>query len=226
LIDFAADRRAPTPTAAAEMAVPVRTELIADIEDLARRSLACWRRGLDIRRTELRALLRAWPTVQLLLAIPCQRLDAISERLPRALRANAQIHVTQHSRIAARLTPLLLRARILRERERACASLERTFRASRILAERRRERLAALAARLTAGLRSNREAHRHRVLRDRERIEALFDRATRAVVTRLERHVARAQRAGQVLTALSYQGVLARGNTVANCRCGPTWPAA
>ena len=38
LIDFAADRRAPTPSAAAEMAVPVRTELLLDIESLSRRA--------------------------------------------------------------------------------------------------------------------------------------------------------------------------------------------
>src|SRR5437016_3169628 len=49
LIDFAADRRAPTPTAAAEMAVPVRSELLLDIESLSRRALACWRRSPEAR---------------------------------------------------------------------------------------------------------------------------------------------------------------------------------
>src|SRR5213595_47250 len=55
LIDFAADRRAPTPTAAAEMAVPVRSELLLDVESLSRRALACWRRNQQARRTELRS---------------------------------------------------------------------------------------------------------------------------------------------------------------------------
>src|SRR5213079_1010113 len=45
LIDFAADKRAPTPTAAAEMAVPVRAELFAEVSTLARRVLVCWQRG-------------------------------------------------------------------------------------------------------------------------------------------------------------------------------------
>ena len=55
LIDFAADKRAPTPTAAAEMAVPVRSELFVEVESLARRTMLCWQRGQECRRNELRA---------------------------------------------------------------------------------------------------------------------------------------------------------------------------
>src|SRR5215813_4264548 len=53
LIDFAADKRAPTPTAAAEMAVPVRSELMTRLSGIASRQLACWKRGVDQRRKEL-----------------------------------------------------------------------------------------------------------------------------------------------------------------------------
>src|SRR5579871_6314709 len=116
LIDFVSDRRAPTPTAAAEMAVPVKSELIARIDGLARRAFACWTRGQDHRRTELRAAVRALPSADTLLAIPRQRLDACADRLPRALRANAQMHHTDFSRIAGRLTPLLLRVGVARQR--------------------------------------------------------------------------------------------------------------
>src|SRR6185437_8421571 len=116
LIDFASDKRAPTPTAAAEMAVPVRAELIAELMSKARRALACWQRGQDHRRTELRAATRALPSGEELLAIPRQRLDSCAERLPRALRANAQIHHTQYSRVAGRHGPQLLHTNIEQRR--------------------------------------------------------------------------------------------------------------
>src|SRR5947209_5885229 len=99
LIDFVSDKRAPTPTAAAEMAVPVKSELIARVDNCARRAFACWSRGQEHRRTELRAAARALPSADTLLAIPRQRLDACADRLPRALRANAQMHHTDFSRI-------------------------------------------------------------------------------------------------------------------------------
>ncbi len=189
LIDFASDRRAPTPTAAAEMAVPVRADLIADLMNKARRALACWQRAQDHRRTELRAAIRALPTAENLLAIPRQRLDAASERLPRALRANAQIHHTQFSRVAGRFSPQLLRNNV----------------------ERRRERLAAAQQRLGTALKTYKETQNTRIARARERMTTLSERATRAMNNLLDSRDARAERAGQLLTAFSYRGVLSRG---------------
>jgi exodeoxyribonuclease VII large subunit len=189
LIDFVADKRAPTPTAAAEMAVPVKSELIARIENCARRALASWSRGQDHRRTELRAAARALPSAEALLAIPRQRLDACADRLPRALRANAQMHHTDFSRIAGRLAPQLLRVSV----------------------ERQRARFTAAAGLLAASLRHNAEAQRTRIDRARERLKALMERGERAVVSLLDRRADRIERAGQLLAALSYHGVLARG---------------
>jgi exodeoxyribonuclease VII large subunit len=139
LIDFAADRRAPTPTAAAEIAVPVRSELMARIAKLTERRLACWQRGVEQRRRELMMLARALPKD--VLALPRQSLDSLAERLPRALRANAQIHHTQYSRIGPRLAPQLLRARIARHRDRVTACGNASRRAMLTLLDQRAARI-------------------------------------------------------------------------------------
>jgi exodeoxyribonuclease VII large subunit len=141
LIDFAADKRAPTPTAAAEMAVPVRAELIGRLDSLARRNVASWLRGQEARRTELRSALRALPSADDLLALPRQRLDGAAERLPLALRANAQLHHVRFSRAAARLSPIALRRRIDGERLRLRNAIERAHRAVDVMLDRRFTRL-------------------------------------------------------------------------------------
>src|SRR4029079_16369468 len=129
---FPPARRAPTPTAAAEMAVPVRAELMTAVSNLGSRKLACWRRNVDSYRNERRPLGRALPALDDLLAVPRQRLDACTGRLPRALRANAQIHHTQLTRAASRLSPRLLSHRIERCHEQTAAFGDRARRAFRI----------------------------------------------------------------------------------------------
>jgi exodeoxyribonuclease VII large subunit len=187
LIDFAADWRAPTPTAAAEKAVPVRAELLTRFASLGHRKLACWQRGLERHRKELSLLARALPKD--ILAQPRQCLDSLSERLPRALRANAQLHHTQYSRIASRLAPQLLRNQV----------------------ERRRERYDNLHRRLSASLLANAQAHRARIARNRDRLTACGNASRRAMSTLLDRHSARLDRADRLLIAFSYREVLKRG---------------
>jgi exodeoxyribonuclease VII large subunit len=132
------------------MAVPVRAELMASLADLGSRKLACWRRNVDRYRKELRLLARALPALDDLLAVPRQRLDACAGRLPRALRANAQIHHTQLTRAASRLSPRLLAHRIERCREQTAAFGDRARRAFRILRDRRIARLRSAGQLLAA----------------------------------------------------------------------------
>ena len=211
LIDFAADKRAPTPTAAAEMAVPVRSELLLEVAALARRSMLCWQRGREMRRNELRAAARALPSLSELLAIPRQRLDSAAAALPRGLKANTHAHFRHFASVGARLTMRVLRAQLAHARQRLAGSGERITHSAKSLLRNRNERFAGLAIRLKASKLSNAQAQRQAIARDRERVHRLAERARRAFATSTQRLAARVDHSGQLLNALSYRGVLARG---------------
>jgi exodeoxyribonuclease VII large subunit len=211
LIDFAADKRAPTPTAAAEMAVPVRSELFVEVADLARRTRACWQRGHESRRNELRAAARALPAASDLLAIPRQRLDSASAALPRGLKANTHAHFRRFAAAGARLTLRVLHGQISQADHRLTVCGERLGLSARSLLRRRRDRFAGLEVRLRASKLSNAQAQRNAILRQRERTHRLAERAHRALATLLQRLDARVENSGKLLSALSYRGVLARG---------------
>ncbi len=103
LIDLAADRRAPTPTAAAEMAVPVRAELADLVANLTQRLHAGLRRDLDSRRERLQGLARGLPEPRRLLETAMQRLDERSERLENAVRGGLARRQAEVEALSARL---------------------------------------------------------------------------------------------------------------------------
>ncbi len=211
LIDFAADKRAPTPTAAAEMAVPVRSELFVEVAALARRTMVCWQRGQESRRSELRAAARALPSAGNLLAIPRQRLDGAAGALPRGLKANTNAHHRRFTHISAGLTLRVLRGQVAQARQRLTVSGERIKLSARSLLRNRRDRYAGLEVRFKASKLANAQAQRNAIARSRERTERLTERAQRALMTLMQRLDARVAHSGQLLSALSYRGVLARG---------------
>ncbi len=108
LIDFVSDRRAPTPTAAAEIAVPVRAELVANNLDLNRRLGLAAQRLLAERRRDLDGLSRGLRGPHELLALARQRLDEAAERLHRALLTFGAEKRNGLTAITARLRPRLV----------------------------------------------------------------------------------------------------------------------
>jgi exodeoxyribonuclease VII large subunit len=118
LCDFAADVRAPTPTAAAEMAVPVRTDLLGQLRELGHRVERCAQRALERGREQLDTSLRRWPEREALLAPQRQRLDDLADRLPRALRTELSHARAALGQTAGALRPGLLRASYARAKER------------------------------------------------------------------------------------------------------------
>src|SRR5262249_17950044 len=143
LIDFAADKRAPTPTAAAEMAVPVRSELFAEGDSLARRGRVGWQRAQESRPNDLRSAARALPPANQFLARPRQRLDSAGAALPRVLRANTHAHFRRFATSSARLTLRVLRGQVTHARQGLTTAGERLTLSARALLLRRRERFAS-----------------------------------------------------------------------------------
>ena len=189
LIDYAADRRAPTPTGAAEMAVPVRADLEATTTDLGRRLHLAVRRLNDRRKADLRSAGRALPSLDTLVAVPRQRLDLAASKLGRGLERNAARHRALLTEAARRLIRLSPQARV--------ASL--------------RARLDGLGQRLIASQGASLRTERQRLDRQRQTLLDLKARSHRALAVLLDRRRSRLSTASQLLKSVSYQGVLDRG---------------
>ena len=108
LIDFVSDRRAPTPTAAAEIATPVLADLAAEVADSARRMERQTRQALERARERLRSAERGLPRPEALLAVGSQRFDLAARGLGAGLDANVGLHAQAFARVGPRLNPALL----------------------------------------------------------------------------------------------------------------------
>src|SRR5690606_12297798 len=205
LIDLAADARAPTPTKAAEWAVPKHSELVETTASLALRLVSSMRRVIEGARTHLKAAARGLPRREDLLALPRQRFDAVEQRLGRALLANTRAHAMGLARLSSRLHPRLLEARLHRCRDRLEALSRHSRDALSRLAGARRSRYERTAGRLSI------ESVRVRLLRGRERLASFASRAEQAFKSRVAHERARLSGLSKLLVSLSYQGVLERG---------------
>ncbi|HWF78135.1 MAG TPA: exodeoxyribonuclease VII large subunit [Caulobacteraceae bacterium] len=144
LIDYVADRRAPTPTAAAEMATPVFTDLAATLADYERRLLSCGGRAIEQRRTRLEAAARGLPRPQELLAIATQRLDIAAGRLTAGLQRNVAVHAQALAGVGGRLGPRLLQREAEQKQRRLVETSARLAPAMTRRLQREDERVTAL----------------------------------------------------------------------------------
>ena len=207
LIDHAADLRAPTPTAAAEKAVPVRTELAAALADLAHRHIDAVLRGLDRRRGELRSLLRALPQTDGIFALRRQQLDNFESRLDGVRsKACSRGHLGL-ARLSHRLAQQSPHAKMGRAAERLKALEQRLERCRTVGNDGRKQGLKHLSARL-GGTR----AARIRILRDAHvRLKGLAERMTHAWDARVAARRVDVCGLEKLLLSLGYPQVLARG---------------
>ncbi len=206
LIDFVSDRRAPTPTAAAELAVPVRMELMAWVDQQGARLSRALSTGVQQRQQRVRDLGRALPQAETLVDVPRQRLDYLSERLPTALRTAAAKKRLQLSEAALR--PGVLARRVAEDRRRLDAL---TGRLAPALKRRSRDAANDLQ-KIGRGLRG--EILQARVDRQSERLESLLRRLSARASHQQAARVARLDALDRLRETLGYVETLKRGYAV------------
>lgn len=192
LIDFASDRRAPTPTAAAEMAVPVRSDLAARLAEAEARMARAAHARLDRQGERLRDLSRGLGRPEALTASARQRFDLVSDRLAPALRMVTVHRRSDLARISAGLSPRALRGLIVA----------------------RGERLGDIGVRMGNALTRRRAEAQRQIAEGRARLEVLSERLAHAPGMRLSALADRLDRLDRMRLTLGYTETLRRGYAV------------
>lgn len=205
LIDLAADVRAPTPTGAAEMAVPVRADLLAHVATLGARLSSGMSRYLDRRRQAQRALARALPNADQLLALPRRHFDETAARLGRALQANTQKKRGEFDGSARRLSPRLLEQRFREKRREISVLSTRLPRCLDVFLRERRAGFTRRAERLSP------EPIGRLAQRGRQHLQQLDRRQIQAIDLLFANAKRRSGELERLMKTLSHASVLERG---------------
>ncbi|WP_417309749.1 exodeoxyribonuclease VII large subunit [Devosia sp.] len=208
LVDYSSDHRAPTPTAAAEAAVPVRADLIAYVDELGSRQRQATRRAALNLRDRLRAGAAGLPRPADLLATAQQRLDRAATGLETALRHAGQKKRIEFGRSAAQLTPALVARRASDARTRLDNTAFRSSAAISRIAERRRSALQAVLGRLSP------QALRSEIRHAHNRLDPAAARLVPAMARIIDQRRQRLGSAASLLNSVSYKNILARGFAV------------
>lgn len=214
LIDLAADLRAPTPTGAAEIAVPVKAELMAMVDDRARRLNSGLVRFVTSRRTELRAASAALPAPQDLLALPRQKFDTLANSLERALIVSTKSHRTHLENLSGRLSPFLLSRQTSKARQDLTQISGRQQRALQVAVSQKRQAYSGASGRLSPARLAQ------QITLGNERLNGFSERLDRAYLARVREEKTRLDGLQKLLKSLSYKDVLARGYAVVRDESG------
>ncbi len=211
LIDHVADKRAPTPTGAAEIAVPVRAELVAGVASLAGRLASGMLRHKERKRGEFLGTARALPSRDRLLSVPRQRLDACVLALARAAERQIERRRNRLAELARKMagrSPAALLAGFRQRLKETARQLP--LREAQVIKAGRRH-LGHVARQLAvvfgAGLRRHRDANALALAK----LESLAARHDQCMRKSLATRRARLEGLGQLLESVGYRRVLARG---------------
>lgn len=205
LIDYAADRRAPTPTAAAEMAVPVRDDLVYTVETIAARQTRALSRLVQERSDKLSGLARGLPKPHDVLAQKEQRLDDVGARLAAAARGHSGQLKARFDGFAARLNPRLITGQLDQLSARLGDLRGRHTRSLQGIVSIKQQHLSASARQLRA------QPLARQVSDGNKDLEESARRLAKAAMDRVSQRGQTLQALERVLGTLSYQGTLKRG---------------
>ncbi len=206
LIDFTSDKRAPTPTAAAEMAVPVRLELMGWVDGQEARMSRAIAQSLTRRKEKLRDLVRVLPRAEALLNEPRQRLDRADDALPRALRQTVERRNAKLAQLAVSLRAGTLKARLKSEHTRVTEWSRRLGPALTRGVQRRQDRLNALQLRSTPII--------EKLARQRKEFNALAPKLDTSFTAGITRASDKIETLDRVRRSIGYEETLKRGYSV------------
>ncbi len=206
LIDFVSDRRAPTPTAAAEMAVPVRLDLMAALDSFDSRLTRAMSTQIARRGERLRDLARALPRLDEITARAGQRLDNVSTRLPNALRSATQVKRVAFERRAAPLRKTILTQKTDRMQARLDRASDRLGSALQRRADRARGELSKI--------RLDKAPITRALAAQRDRLTRATQNASNVSARQIDASHQKLSRLDRLRETLGYQATLDRGYAV------------